>query len=44
MAGNLANFVLALLILLLLLGVGMTMDESRRAMKGELTGEKLENS
>lgn len=40
-AGNLANFVLALLILLLLLGVGMTMDESRKAMNGELSEKKL---
>lgn len=40
-AGNLANFVLSLLMILLVIGICHAMSESRKANKGELTGDKL---
>jgi len=41
LAGNLANFVLSLLIVLLCLGIGSTLDESTKAASGALSEEKL---
>lgn len=41
LAGNLANFVLSLLIVLLCLGIGSTLDESTKAASGSLSKEKL---
>jgi uncharacterized membrane protein len=41
LAGNLANFVLALLIVLLCMGIGTTLDESTKAASGSLSEEKL---
>lgn len=42
LAGNLASFVLSLHLILLVLGIFYSAVESRRANKGELTGNKLE--
>lgn len=41
LAGNLANFVLSLLLVLFGVGIGHTMDESSKARSGKLSEEKL---
>lgn len=42
LAGNLASFVLSLLLILLVIGICHATVESRRANNGELTADKLE--
>jgi hypothetical protein len=42
LAGNLASFVLVLLVMVLLIGLFQTAGDSRKAVSGELVGEKLE--